>query len=188
MPQSFVSVQVIRNPIKNDMGAASIDVTLVDAAGRVILTLEKYSLKRVNHELFVNSVYHRVGFKETPLPPTAVGGSAHSLAASTVLLVADQPDQGLVIAEASRQLEAVGAKVVVAATDADLDLVFAALGDDRLGAVVHAGAFGRRSPRSAQDLTSQVDAGTHSLVRLAQALARRESAGQLPLLVLVDAV
>ena len=59
---------------------------------------------------------------------------------------------------------------------------------DRLGAVVHAGAFGRRSPRSAQDLTSQVDAGTHSLVRLAQALARRESAGQLPLLVLVDAV
>jgi len=188
LPQSFVSVQVIRNPIKNDMGAASIDVTLVDAAGRVILTLEKYSLKRVNHELFVNSVYHRVGFKETPLPPTAVGGSAHSLAASTVLLVADQPDQGLVIAEASRQLEAVGAKVVVAATDADLDLVFAALGDDRLGAVVHAGAFGRRSPRSAQDLTSQVDAGTHSLVRLAQALARRESAGQLPLLVLVDAV
>lgn len=63
LPQSFVSVQVIRNPIKNDMGAASIDVTLVDAAGRVILTLEKYSLKRVNHELFVNSVYHRVGFK-----------------------------------------------------------------------------------------------------------------------------
>ncbi len=188
LPRSFVSVQVIRNPIKNDMGAASIDVTLVDASGTVILTLEKYSLKRVNHEMFINSVYHRVGFKESPLPPAGVAGGPTSLAASTVLLIADHSDHAAAITAASSQLEAVGAKVVVAATDADLDAVFAALGDDRLGAVIHAGAFGRRSPRSAAELTAQVDAGTHSLVRLAQSLARRDSSGALPLLVLADAV
>lgn len=71
MPAKFNSHQQIRTKIGQQMGAATIDITLYEPDGTVLCVLEKYSLKRVSQQLFADQLHHQLGFTRQPALPLA---------------------------------------------------------------------------------------------------------------------
>ncbi len=189
LPASFNSQQLIRNPIKKQMGAAAIDITLYEPDGRVLCVLEKYSLKRVTQRLFAEQRHHQLGFvAAAPLPAADRLGTVLIFGNQTEqcqLLIAQLRERADRVVEVTNRLGGHLASddlLLAAPTEAAMVLEQLAVVDH----IVHAASFGMTEASSSTELQMQVDATLTSLVDLTQALGQRGS--RIRLLVLASGV